>query len=441
MFRLRPTLASAGAIAVAVAMVITSSVSPLASAADSTSVEAESLSASPVYGGSSVRDATASGGAALTLTWNSTASKTLTVAASAKVVVRAKGTQCNGAPSMSVSVDGRNVGTNSVTATAWTDYTATTTIAAGSHKIGVSYTNQYRSLRCARALYVDSVVILPVATPVTTPTTATTSTTATSTPATTTPATPTTTTSPSGPLTVAPVANLPGWTHNFADDFTKAAPTGSWANASDPNKVVYVGANGQQWLTYPSTYTDSYQHRPYRSDQVLSVSDGMLQFNLHNVDGQPAGANPSPLLANGSQYQTYGRYSARLRVDAPDLSEYHIAWLLWPQSEKWPDDGELDWAEGSLAGTSNAFAHYARASGGQETVDTGSPFTDWHVYTLEWSPGRVRFLLDEKVVLETTKFVPSKPMRWQLQTETNGSGTHTGRLLVDWVSTWSSTAR
>jgi len=94
-----------------------------------------------------------------------------------------------------------------------------------------------------------------------------------------------------------------------------------------------------------------------------------------------------------------------------------------------------------LAGTSNAFAHYARASGGQETVDTGSPFTDWHIYTLEWSPGRVRFLLDEKVVLETTKFVPSKPMRWQLQTETNGSGTHTGRLLVDWVSTWSSTAR
>jgi beta-glucanase (GH16 family) len=168
----------------------------------------------------------------------------------------------------------------------------------------------------------------------------------------------------------------------------------------------------------PQTYTDTYQHRPYRPDQVLSVSNGMLTFNLHNVDGQPAGANPSSLPANGSQYQTYGRYSARLYVDTPTLSEYHIAWLLWPQSEKWPDDGEEDFLEGSLASTSSAFHHYARSSGGQDAVDTGVPFTGGHVYTIEWSPGRMRFLLDDTVVLESTKYVPSKPMRWQLQTGT-----------------------
>ena len=163
----------------------------------------------------------------------------------------------------------------------------------------------------------------------------------------------------------------------------------------------------------------------------------MLQFDLHNVQGQPAGANPSPIIANGSQYQTYGRYSARLRVDNPNLSEYHIAWLLWPQSEKWPDDGEIDFPEGKLNETAGAYHHYARASGGQDTADTGVTFNNWHVYTIESSPGRVRFLLDDAVVLDTTRYVPTKPMRWQLQTETNGFGTNRGNLLVDWVSIWS----
>jgi hypothetical protein len=308
---------------------------------------------------------------------------------------------------MGITVDGINVGTTTVSATSWTDYTASTTITAGSHTIGVTYTNKYTPRKCVRTLSLDKVTIVPTAVPV------------------------------PGPVTTAPTANLPGWTHIFADDFTKDAPVGSWANASDPNRIVYTGAEGQQWRTYPSTYLDTYQHRPYRPDAVLSVANGMLQFDLHQVDGQPAGANPSPIIANGSQYQTYGRYSARLRVDTPDLSEYHVAWLLWPQSELWPQDGEDDFPEGSLAGTSSGFHHYALASGGQETVDTGVAFTDWHIYTIEWSPGRVRFLLDDGVVLDTTRYIPSKPMRWQLQTETNGYGNHRGRLLVDWVSVWS----
>ncbi|WP_317150383.1 family 16 glycosylhydrolase [Mycobacterium sp. 29Ha] len=64
-------------------------------------------------------------------------------------------------------------------------------------------------------------------------------------------------------------------------------------------------------------------------------------------------------------------------------------------------------------------------------------FNHWHVYTIEWAPGRVRLLLDDAVVLDTTRYVPTKPMRWHLQTETEGTGTNRGNLLVDWVSIWS----
>ena len=436
MFRSRRVSGWVGVGAIATAVAVTVSVTPFATAASSTVVEAESMSVSPSFGGAISLDSAASGGSSMVLTWTSTASKNVSLPASATVVVQAKGQQCNGAPSMAIKVDGVTIGTHTVSATSWTSYTSSRKISAGSHTIRVSFTNQYQTLKCARRLSVDAVTVVPE---VTVPTTATSPTTTTpSTPPTssTTSTAPTTTTT-SVPAATAPKGNLPGWTHAFADDFTRSAPKGSWANDTDPYKVVYVGAEGQQWRTYPSTFLDTYQRRPYRPAEVLSVADGMLQFDLHNVQGQPAGANPSPIIANGSQYQTYGRYSARLRVDNPNLSEYHIAWLLWPQSEKWPADGEIDFPEGRLSETAGAYHHYALASGGQDTADTGVTFNNWHVYTIEWSPGRVRFLLDDAVVLDTTRYVPTKPMRWQLQTETNGFGTHRGNLLVDWVSIWS----
>ena len=51
-------------------------------------------------------------------------------------------------------------------------------------------------------------------------------------------------------------------------------------------------------------------------------------------------------------------------------------------------------------------------------------------------PARARGRYTEILVLESAKSVPNKPMRWQLQTETKGKGSHSGHLMVDWVSAW-----
>lgn len=239
---------------------------------------------------------------------------------------------------------------------------------------------------------------------------------------------------------VAPQMDLPGWNHLFFDDFDKPAPPGSWRNDCDAGRVVYQGQQGQQWLTYPRCFTDTFDKRPYRADEVLQVSGGNLIFDLHSVDGQPAGANPSPIIGPGGQYQRYGRYSVRMRAE-PGLYEYYVAWLLWPESERWPGDGEFDFPEGYLTGTVGGWQHFASegACDGCKfpAVDIGARFTDWHVYTIEWSPGRVRYLLDDVVVLDSTQWVSDTPMRWQLQTETRGNGANRGQVLVDWVSVWS----
>lgn len=239
----------------------------------------------------------------------------------------------------------------------------------------------------------------------------------------------------------APTGDLPGWKQIFVDEFTAPSATGSWSNQCDPSKVVYTGAEGQRWRTYPSCYSDTYDKRPYRPDAVLSTADGALQYHLGQVDGVPAGASISPLIG-ADQYQTYGRYSARLKVDSPDLSEYYAAWLLWPQSENWPYDGEFDFPEGALSGNVGGFHHFSgegSCADGCKTpaLDIGAQFTDWHTYTMEWSPGRIRYLLDDTVVLDSTDFVPSTPMRWELQTETKGDGNSEGNLILDWVSVYS----
>lgn len=243
-----------------------------------------------------------------------------------------------------------------------------------------------------------------------------------------------------------PIGDIGEWKQIFYDDFTKDAPAGSWGSDCEPHKIVYVGEQGQQWRAYPKCYVDTYQKRPYRSDKVLSVKNGALYFYLHTVDGEPAGANPSPVIGpDGNQYQTYGRYTARFKVDRPDLHEYYVAWLLWPQSERWPEDGEEDWPEGGLAGNIGGFHHFAGPEAEnpacypscQQGVHTDEKFTEWHTYTIEWRPGNIKYILDGKVVLDSNTGIPDTSMRWQLQTETKGNSTGvSGNLILDWVAVY-----
>lgn len=244
--------------------------------------------------------------------------------------------------------------------------------------------------------------------------------------------------SPSGQAV--PTGDLSGWHQVFAEDFTVAAATGSWAgNCDDPDKIVYTGAGGTRWRTYPSCFTDTYQHRPYRSDQVLSVHDGVLDFSLHNVDGQPAGAASGPVVNNStsSQYQTYGRYTYRFRTDTATLPEYYVAWLLWPADDDDWQCAESDFPEAGLGSTTvEAFAHYG-CGGNQDQFSRSIDFTQWHTFTQEWAPGVRRYYLDGALIGTSTHSVFSQPERFQLQTETNGYGTHAGHLLLDWVAVYS----
>lgn len=239
----------------------------------------------------------------------------------------------------------------------------------------------------------------------------------------------------------APRAPLPGWNEIFVDNFTKDAPIGSFANeeCNNPGKIVYTGTENTRWRAYPECYLDTYNKYPYRADEVLSTHDGVLDYYLHTVDGKRAGANLSPVINNGSQGQVYGRYSARVKVSHPAITGYRLAMLLWPESEVWPEEGEINFPEGPLVGPIYGFHHYAEAeatNNSQALSDVdNSNYVDWRVVTIEWTPTVVRFLLDDKVLLESTYGIPDTAMRWQLQLESSlYPALGGGNFLVDWVT-------
>lgn len=137
-----------------------------------TSVEGESLSVTPTKAAAKVSDNAASGRQALKLNTNGTASTTVTVPAFSSVVVRARGDQFLGAPTMVVSVDGKVVATTQVTATSWTDYTIPVSGLAGKHTISVAYTNDLSlGIFGDRNLYIDKLTVVAAPVVPTPPTT------------------------------------------------------------------------------------------------------------------------------------------------------------------------------------------------------------------------------------------------------------------------------
>ena len=122
-------------------------------------VEAEQMSLSS-GSGQSFSDADARGGKAL-LTWSNANASTVThTPYTGRIVVRARGDQCDGAPRMSVSVDGTTVLSAEVPTTTWANHTADVSLAAGRRTVAVAFTNDNVTKTCDRNLRVDLITFV-----------------------------------------------------------------------------------------------------------------------------------------------------------------------------------------------------------------------------------------------------------------------------------------
>lgn len=238
----------------------------------------------------------------------------------------------------------------------------------------------------------------------------------------------------SGGSTAMPVGNLTGWNQVYTQDFTALAAIGQIENVYDYRVRGY--ADGELTTNRNGGY--------YYPSKVLSVINNVagasngtaLDWYIHSevVSGSTRfmTATPTP---QGYANQTYGRYSVRMRADA--LAGYKTAFLLWPESQVW-EEGEIDFPEGSLDGVVTGAVHGIAPSDPNSFLlipATTTYLQNWHIYTIDWLPGHVRMYIDGVLQRDFTQWVPTVPMYWALQVETDYDApvaSTQGHLQVDW---------
>ncbi len=145
-------------------------------------------------------------------------------------------------------------------------------------------------------------------------------------------------------------------------------------------------------------------------------------------------------LANTTN-QKYGRWEARARMSALDPTAtgnpYHPVLLLWPQSERWPQDGEDDYAETHIGAEGiDAFIHHPTPRGVvQDHYSAPVELTSWHNYAIEWEPGHIRGYLDGVQWFDDTDPAaqPPGPMHGTIQLDDSTGGTQQpAHLDVQW---------
>ena len=231
-----------------------------------------------------------------------------------------------------------------------------------------------------------------------------------------------------------PVGDIAGWHQVFADNFAENVPLGSF-----PSAVASTWGN-----SYQDGWKDTTGGGTYMPSRVVSIANGVMNLHLHTENGVHMVAAPVPTIpgASGSEGgMLYGRYVMRFRANA--VPGYKTAWLLWPDSEVWPQDGEIDFPEGNLNGTIGGFVHHQGATSGadQAAFSTNTTYTGWHTATISWLPSGVTFQLDGRTIGTETNGVPGTPMHLVLQTETStiGAGpsaSAAGNVQIDWISVY-----
>lgn len=236
-----------------------------------------------------------------------------------------------------------------------------------------------------------------------------------------------------------------GWTQVLADDFDTAFSVGAvngttGAFPSPYASKLFAFADGT-FDTAHSTNDPPGSVGIYQPSTVVSAANSTLKVDPFVSGGVPKAAAVVVLNPTSGWGQSYGRFSVCARIVTANTG-WKLAWLLWPDSESWPNDGEIDFPEGSLTGTVTGNTHHSGADSidDYDHFESGSAYgSGWRVYTIEWAPGWVRYYLDGVVVGTSWAAIPSNPMHWILQTETDykiAQPTLGAAIEIDWVSVW-----
>jgi beta-glucanase (GH16 family) len=214
-------------------------------------------------------------------------------------------------------------------------------------------------------------------------------------------------TSPSG--VSVPKGDLPGWKQVMAEDFTGSTlPTGWGSYEGQPG-----GEPNGNWL---------------HSHTV--VGNGVMTLAGYQDAGK---FTTGGVMASGASIGnlTYGKYEVRFKIAKGHGVKY--AALLWPVSEHWPVDGEIDFAEdgGGDRDTSTGTIHYGADNSQIQKTATGD-FSTWTTMGVEWTPSKVVYTMNgQPWATVTGSSVPHTAMNLAIQTQAGTCGSWAGATCPD----------
>jgi beta-glucanase (GH16 family) len=170
-----------------------------------------------------------------------------------------------------------------------------------------------------------------------------------------------------------------------------------------------------------------------RSPDQMSIKDGVL-----TITGDSDGTTGGMGLDDG---QKYGRWEGRVRAPVSD-DTYHAVMLLWPDDEKWPESGEVDFMEmlDPNRQETNVYVHYGKDND-QEHGEVKADATQWHNWAVEWTPEHIITYLDGREWFRVTdpKALPPGPMHlaiqldWFPDDDNKDADVKQSSMDIDWV--------
>ncbi|MBD1384661.1 family 16 glycosylhydrolase [Mucilaginibacter rigui] len=172
----------------------------------------------------------------------------------------------------------------------------------------------------------------------------------------------------------------------WSDEFTTAG-------APDPGKWGYDLGNNNGWGNNELEYYTN------RTDNAV-VSNGTLKINLKKEDYNGFGYTSARLLTKGKFNFKYGRVEVKAKLPT-GVGTWPAIWALGSNVDTtpWPACGEIDIMEhvGKQQNTIFSTMHYPGHYGGGGvggTTQNPTASTEFHVYSLDWTPATLKFAID-----------------------------------------------
>jgi beta-glucanase (GH16 family) len=241
------------------------------------------------------------------------------------------------------------------------------------------------------------------------------------------------------------VSSIPAPPSASADDKARAAvpsdPGPEWKRVA---KEDFDSFRTDDWGTYDSVGAFG---NGLRRSSAVGVSDGLL--NITARDGKVSGG-----IAH--QFgQTYGRWEFRARTEKG--RGFGSAILLWPDSERFPEDGEIDIMEvpSETRDRAHFIVHFPGPGGSDKVYGSYAEddFSQWHTFAVDWLPDRIVFFVDgvERLRVTDRNIIPKKPMHLAIQFDQgpkkdwiqapDATTPAAFSLQVDWVRVYAPTSR